>query len=122
MSNIRLYFDEDIMEKALVQALRVRDIDVMTVGETGRVGESDEAQLIWATVQGRVLYSSNIGDFCRLHNDFIAEGKSHAGIILVSQQRYSVGVKLQGILRLVGNKSAEDMVNQLEFFSKYLRE
>lgn len=46
-------------------------IDVMTVGETGRVGESDEAQLIWATVQGRVLYSSNIGDFCRLHNDFI---------------------------------------------------
>ena len=122
MSNVRLYFDEDIMEKALVQALRVRDIDVMTVGETGRVGESDEAQLIWATVQGRVLYSSNIGDFCRLHHDFIAEGKSHAGIILVSQQRYSLGVKLQGILRLVGNKSAEDMVNQLEFFSKYLRE
>ena len=122
MSNVRLYFDEDIMEKALVQALRVRDIDVMTVGETGRVGESDEAQLIWATVQGRVLYSSNIGDFCRLHHDFIAERKSHAGIILVSQQRYSLGVKLQGILRLVGNKSAEDMVNQLEFFSKYLRE
>ena len=122
MSNIRLYFDEDIMEKALVQALRVRDIDVMTVGETGRVGESDEAQLIWATVQGRVLYSSNIGDFCRLHNDFIAEGRVHAGIILVSQQRYSLGVKLQGILRLVGNKSAEDMVNQLEFFSKYLRD
>ncbi|MEY3870557.1 MAG: hypothetical protein RLZZ338_4451 [Cyanobacteriota bacterium] len=72
MSNIRLYFDEYIMEKALVQALRVRDIDVMTVGETGRVGESDEAQQnVWATVQGRVLYSSNIGDFCRLHNDFI---------------------------------------------------
>jgi Domain of unknown function (DUF5615) len=123
MSNIRLYFDEDIMEKELVQALRVRDIDVMTVGETGRVGESDEAQLnVWATVQGRVLYSSNIGDFCRLHNDFIAEGRAHEGIILVSQQRYSLGVKLQGILRLVGNKSAEDMVNQLEFFSKYLRD
>jgi len=122
MSNIRLYFDEDIMEKALVQALRVPDIDVMTVGETGKVGESDESQLIWATVQGRVLYSSNIGDFCRLHNDFIAEGRSHAGIILISQQRYSLGVKLQGILRLVGNKSAEDMVNQLEFFSKYLRD
>jgi Domain of unknown function (DUF5615) len=122
MSQIRLYFDEDIMEKSLVQALRVRDIDVVTVGETGRVGESDEAQLIWATVQGRVLYSSNIGDFCRLHNHFIAEGRSHAGIILMSQQRYSLGVKLQGILRLVGHKSAEEMVNQLEFFSKYLKD
>jgi hypothetical protein len=40
----------------------------------------------------------------------------------MSQQRYSLGVKLQGILRLVGNKSAEEMVNQLEFFSKYLKD
>lgn len=57
-----------------------------------------------------------------VNNDFIVGGRSHAGIILVSQQRYSLGVKLQGILRLVGSKSAEEMVNQLEFLSKYLRD
>lgn len=122
MSQIRLYFDEDIMEKALVLALRSRDVDVLTVGEAGRVGESDEAQLIWATEQGRVLYSSNIGDFCQLHTDFIAEGRTHAGILLVSQQRYSVGEKLRGILRLISAKSAEEMVNQLDFLTLYLRE
>jgi Domain of unknown function (DUF5615) len=122
VSQIRLYFDEDIMEKALVRALRSRDVDVLTVGEAGRVGESDEAQLIWTTEQGRVLYSSNIGDFCQLHNAFIAEGRTHAGILLVSQQRYSVGEKLRGILRWIAAKSAEEMVNQLEFLTQYLRE
>ena len=122
MSQIRLYFDEDIMEKALVLALRSRDVDVLTVGEAGRVGSSDEAQLIWATEQERVLYSSNIGDFCQLHTDFMAEGRTHAGILLVSQQRYSIGEKLRGILRLISAKSAEEMVNQLDFLTAYLRE
>ena len=122
MSQIRLYFDEDIMEKALVLALRSRDVDVLTVGEAGRVGESDETQLIWATEQERVLYSSNIGDFCQLHTAFIAEARTHAGILLVSQQRYSVGEKLRGILRLISAKSAEEMVNQLDFLTPYLRE
>ncbi len=122
MSQIRLYLDEDIMERALIQSLRVRDVDVVTVGEVGREGESDEEQLIWATEQGRVLCSSNIGDFCRLHTEFIAEGSSHAGIILVLQQRYSIGEQLQGLLRLIATKPAEEMQTQLEFLSTYLRD
>ena len=121
MSQIRLYFDEDIMEKALVQALRVREVDVLTVGDAGRVGRNDEEQLLWATQQGRVLYSSNIGDFYRLHRQFLTEERIHTGIILVPQQRYSIGDKLRGLLQLMATKSAELMVNQLEFLSRYLR-
>lgn len=122
MSQIRLYLDEDIMERALMQSLRVRDVDVVTVGEVGREGESDEDQLIWATEQGRVLCSSNIGDFYRLHSDFLLEGRSHTGIILVLQQRYSIGEQLRGLLKLIAAKSAEEMQNQLEFLSTYLRD
>lgn len=51
------------MKRSLVLSLRVRGVDVSTVGEVGREGESDEAQLIWATEQRRVLYSSNLGYF-----------------------------------------------------------
>jgi hypothetical protein len=121
MSKIRLYVDEDIMEKALVLALRLRDVDVITVGEVGKEGESDEEQLIWASEQGRVLYSSNIGDFYGLHTDFLTQGRTHSGILLVPQQRYSVGEKLRGIMSLIATKSAESMVNNLEFLSRYLR-
>lgn len=85
MTAIRLYIDEDSMDRGLVQALRARDVDVITVQETGTEGQIDESQLNLATSQNRVLYSYNIADFCQLHTEFLAEGRNHAGIALLSQ-------------------------------------
>ncbi len=79
------------------------------------LGYPDEEQLIWAPVQGRVIYSFNIGDFCRLHGDFIAQERSHADIVLAPQQQYSVGQQLRGLLKLAADKSALEMANQLVF-------
>ena len=120
MSEIRLYIDEDSMDRSLVQALRARGVDVVTVLETATEGQLDEQQLSWSASQNRVLYSHNIADFCRIHSAFIDEGRSHAGIALLSQD-YSVGEQLRAILGLIADKTAEDMQNQLEFLSKYLR-
>jgi hypothetical protein len=39
---IRLYFDEDSMQHALVNALRARGIDVLTALEAQRIERSDE--------------------------------------------------------------------------------
>ena len=58
-----------------------------------------------------------VGDFYRLHIVFQAERKSHAGIILAQQQRYSVGQQSRRLLRLIGGKSAEEMKNRAEFLS-----
>ena len=90
MSKIRLYLDEDIQEQALILALRNSGVDVTTTSEANRLSFSDEEQLIWATEQGRVVYSFNRRDFSRLHNIYIAQEKSHTRIILAQQQRYSV--------------------------------
>jgi len=49
---------------------------------------SDEAHLDWAAREGRVLYSFNMQDFCRLHSEYSSSGKTHAGIIVAQQQRY----------------------------------
>jgi len=78
---IRLYVDEDAMDKALVQALRARGIDVITALDGNMIERQDEDHLAYATAQGRVLSSFNIGDFSRLHTAFLGQGKSHAGII-----------------------------------------
>ena len=123
MNRICFYLDEDTIKTALIQALRNADLDVVTVADVKRLGYADEEheeQLIWATEQKRVIYSFNIGDFCRLHRDFIAEDKSHTGIILASQQQYSVGQQLRGLLKLAADKSAQDMVNELVFISAYV--
>jgi len=120
VSQICFYLDEDTINAALVKALRNANLNVVTVADAGRLGYSDEEQLIWATEQGRVIYSFNIGDFCRLHRDFIAQGINHAGIVLASQQQYSIGQQLRGLLKLAANNSSEDMVNQLMFLSTYI--
>ncbi len=120
MSQICFYLDEDTINAALVKALRNANLNVVTVADAGRLGYPDEEQLIWATEQGRVIYSFNIGDFCRLHRDFIVQERNHAGIVLASQQQYSIGQQLRGLLKLAADNSSEEMVNQLMFLSAYI--
>jgi hypothetical protein len=120
VSQICFYLDEDTINAALVKALRNANLNVVIVADAGRLGYPDEEQLIWATEQGRVIYSFNIGDFCRLHRDFIAQERNHAGIVLASQQQYSIGQQLRGLLKLAADNSSEEMVNQLMFLSAYI--
>ena len=103
------------MSRALLRGLRSRGIDVTTVLDEGRVGDSDRAQLAYARQIKRVLYSFNVRDFCRLHKEYLTEGRSHAGIVVVYRQRYSSGEQLRLLLKLAGMKSAEDMTNTLLF-------
>jgi uncharacterized protein with PIN domain len=112
---IRLYVDEDAMARALVRGLRARGVDVTTVLDAGMSEQDDRAQLEYATEHGRVLYTFNVGHFCQLHAQYMAQGTSHAGIIVVFRQRYAVGEQLRRLLQLVSMKSAEEMRNNLQF-------
>ena len=100
MSALCLYLDEDARREALLQGLRARSVDVITVASAGMLRRSAREQLNWAQANNRVIYSFNIRDFSRLHTTLLEQGQSHAGIIL-SQQGYSVGTQIRGILRLI---------------------
>ena len=121
MSLMRLFIDEDSMDQRFVSALRARGVHVITVGEIGTTSFRDEDQLILATEQQRVLYTFNVGDFCQLHSIYMAEGRTHTGIV-ISSQDYSVGEQMRRVLKLIAAKSAEEMVNQLVFLSAYAGE
>jgi len=60
MSRIRLYFDEDAMQQALVVALRARRVEVLIASDCGMVNRSDEEHLRRASSDERVLYSFNM--------------------------------------------------------------
>jgi hypothetical protein len=116
---IRLYFDEDSMRYALVHALRARGIDVQIALEVGMIERSDEEHLEFATAQGRVLCSFNVGDFYRLHASYMSQHKSHPGIILARQQQYAIGEHMRRLLKLVAQVTVEDMKNRVEFLSAW---
>ena len=56
MSRIRLYADEDAMRNAVIAALRVRKVDVLTPSDCGMVNRDDDEHLDYASREERVLY------------------------------------------------------------------
>ena len=119
MSRIKIYIDEDAMDSDLVAALRSRGITVITPLDAGLAGKSDDEQLAFASEHGCVLYTFNVSDFHRLHTVRVDAGREHGGMILASQQRFSVGEQLRRILRLRAATTAARMRNQVEFLGNW---
>lgn len=119
MMQTRLYLDEDAQRGGLVQALRLRGVDALTAHEAGMRERDDGDHLDYAMAHNRALYSFNVGDFSALHTAYIEAGKSHAGLILAPQRRYSVGGQMRRLLRLIHTVSAEEMRDRIEFLSAW---
>lgn len=107
------------MDADLANALRLRGVDVLTALEAGMIEKPDSDHLKFATLQSRVLYSFNVGDFASLHGEFLAEGRSHAGIVVGQQQRYPIGEQMRRLLRVVAERTADEMKDRLEFLGSW---
>lgn len=116
MSTARFLTDEDVFADIAV-ALRRHGYDAVSTPEVGRLTEHDPLQLEWATSQGRVLISFNVGDFIRLHGEWLRTGRHHAGLV-VSVQR-PLGETMRRLLNLAVALSAEEMCDRLEFLTNW---
>ncbi len=107
------------MDGDLIAALRFRGVELLTALDVGLIGRSDEDQLAFAAERGCILYTFNVSDFYRLHTQWAAANRAHAGMILAPQQRFSVGEQLRRILRLRASMNSASMRNQAEFLSNW---
>lgn len=105
---IRFYTDEHVA-KAVVQGLRHRGVDVLTVVETGMLGAADEDHVERARAEGRVIFTQD-DDFLRLH----AGGMDHLGIIYAPQQTPVKDI-IRGLMLIFQVLDAEEMHGQIEF-------
>jgi hypothetical protein len=94
-------------------------MDVTNAVDTGQRGTPDVEQLDYATGQGRVLFSYNIGDFFAIHTRLLEVGRSHAGMILAPQQRFSVGEQMRRILLMSRQRTSAGMRGRVEFLSRW---
>lgn len=109
---LRLFLDEDV-HTVLAVALRKRGHDAVHALEEKRLGLPDESQLNFAASEDRCLASFNVGDFVRLHNRWIAEGREQAGIIVSKQ--LPISESLRRLLTLLQSEEAESMRGQIRF-------
>ena len=115
MSEVRLYVDEDAGEYAVVEGLRARGVDVLTTVEANRLGTTDAEQLAFSIAQDRILYTFNVGDFAQLHREQLEQGIQHTGIIVIPDQRYSIGEKVRRLASFISGVTAEGMIDRMEY-------
>lgn len=103
------------MERDLVRALRRGASTYSPQRKQGDSGAADAAQLEFAARTGRTVFTANGQDYGRLHKAWMAEGRGHSGIVILSDQRTDLGVRMRALLKLLQDRSAADMVNRVEF-------
>lgn len=83
---MRLYLDEDIASRELVNVLSAAGHDVSRPQDVGLTGRDDPIQLTHAIANDRILLSRNHNDFEDLHDLVLQSGGSHPGIIIVRRE------------------------------------
>ena len=89
------YADEHV-KAAIVEGLRRNGMDVVTAQERGQRQTADEILLETATTEARLLLTNDT-DFLRIHREWMAAGRSHAGIVYWPQH-LPIGEAIRRIL------------------------
>ncbi len=115
---VSFYFDDNIAMKPVVVALRERAIEVTTADYAGNRGIADVQHLEFAGSHGFAVVTADEGDFAALHWDWLRQGRSHCGIIVV-RQRTSIGDLVRALSKLHDELSAESIRDGLVYLSRY---
>ncbi|MCP4708703.1 MAG: hypothetical protein GY869_08770 [Planctomycetes bacterium] len=114
---IKLYLDEDTISRALINALRSRNVDILTAKEADLIQIPDQDHLEYATSLNRTVFTFNTRDFVRLHTAYLSASRHHTGIIVSNQA--PVGVIVRRLLKLLDARSAAEMHDWLEYLSNW---
>ena len=108
-SFVELYLDEDV-SILIAELLRARGFSATTTLESGNLANSDLEQLEFASEMNKAILTHNRVDFERLAVSYFESGKTHAGII-IAVRRIPQDI-VNKLLRILGNRSADEMKNQ----------
>ncbi|MBI2849933.1 MAG: DUF5615 family PIN-like protein [Chloroflexi bacterium] len=105
-----VYLDEDV--SVLVAALlRSRGFRSVTTRDAGQLGQSDSAQLDYATDHSLLFLTHNRTDFKMLHREYLSAHRDHWGIVIASRR---VPTAIAGnLLRLLNRMTADELRNLL---------
>jgi hypothetical protein len=83
--SLRFLLDEDLSGR-IAEGLRLLGVDAVSVHELGRTGLTDEAQLLFASSEDRVVVTYNRADFMALDAGWRLAGRTHSGILWGSER------------------------------------
>ena len=114
-----LYCDEDILRTPLHTQLTRLGWSVRITTQEGNAGLADDLQLQWATERSLAVLTSNQKDFARIHKEWVAVGRSHAGIIVLTDQRTGIGDLIRGLSLMA--ERLDSLASRIEFLAEWIR-
>jgi len=93
----------------MASLLHARGIDCVTTRDAGNLDFSDEAQLAFATSQGRAILTFNHKDFLQLVKQWHKTGRAHAGIIL--SKELAIPDLIRRLHRFITQYATTDLTN-----------
>jgi predicted nuclease of predicted toxin-antitoxin system len=118
MSGLRLYFDHDSSNEAMIRELERRGHQCLSSRDAGMDRDPDPEQLAFATREGRVIVTANRNDFKRLHEELVRNGSHHAGIIIAGQY-LDTRTRLRRLRTMFNLLTQEQFIDRLEFLSNW---
>ena len=116
MAKPRLHLDADTSIRQLLRALVERGHDVTrTPNDWISQAADDEAQLLGATAQGRVIFTFNVRDYIVLAK----RHPHHGGIALAAQRQWQVSTLIAGLDRMLTETTAEEWVGQVKWLAHW---
>ena len=115
---MRLMLDVHLSGPVVGGALRERGHDVLAVDQSPELRELEDQELLrLANEEGRILVTSNIGDFMEHITEWAYARESHAGVIMVVYQatRARFGVLIRGIQELLEGTSQEQWTDRIRW-------
>jgi hypothetical protein len=107
------YADEHVVF-GLVQALRLRGMDVVRVQDRGQ-GRADDAALLDEALADERVMLTNDTDFLALAAERAAREERFAPIFFWPQQRRSIGQLVQSIIRKASRHDCTSLCSQVFF-------
>lgn len=112
----KLHLNEHLSPR-LAEELRRYGFDVTSSQEAGMLTTADDEQLAFAASEMRAIVTFNVSDFMALHEQYVAEQRTHWGIICSSRE--AVNVLFHRLLRLLNALSAEESANQVRWLNEF---
>ena len=114
MAKPRLHLDADTSIRQLQRALVERGHDVSrTPNDWMPADADDEAQLLGATAQGRVIFTFNVRDYIALAK----RHPRHGGIALTAQRQWTVSTLTESLDQMLTESKAEEWVGQVKWLA-----
>jgi predicted nuclease of predicted toxin-antitoxin system len=113
LARLKIYTDENV-DVRVAEGLRRRGVEAVSVYDEGKVGLSDEAQLVHANTLGAVIFTHD-ADLIEIATETNRLGDDHCGVIFVEMHLLRLGECIRRLALYADVVTVEEMINRIEF-------